>query len=74
LHLSGPAPIPPSSDEEEDGDRQMDADELRDFLEQDILPPNVHQLLDHMQVPCQHASLDELTDAALLLFLLPPAG
>ena len=38
---SGAAPILPNSDEEEDGDRQMDADDLRDYLEQDIVP---HQL------------------------------
>ena len=33
---SGAAPIVPNSDEEEDGDRQMDAIDLRDYLEQDI--------------------------------------
>ena len=38
MHLSGAAPIVPNSDEEEDGDRQMDADDLRDYLEQDIVP------------------------------------
>ena len=41
MHLSGAAPIVPNSDEEEDGYRQMDADDLRDYLEQDIVP---HQL------------------------------
>ena len=39
MYISGTAPILQNSDDEEDGDRQMDADELRDFLEQDILPP-----------------------------------
>ena len=39
--LSGAAPIVPNSDEEEDGDWQMDADDLRDYLEQDTVP---HQL------------------------------
>ena len=38
MHFSGTAPIVQNSDEEEDGDRQMDADDLRDFLEQAILP------------------------------------
>jgi hypothetical protein len=37
LHTS--APILQNSDEDEDGDWQMDADELRDFLEQEILSP-----------------------------------
>ncbi len=36
---SGVPPIVPNSDEEKDGDHQMDADDLRDYLEQDILPP-----------------------------------
>jgi hypothetical protein len=35
LLLSGAAPIVPNSDEEEDGDWQMDADDFRDYLEQD---------------------------------------
>jgi hypothetical protein len=39
LHVTGAPPIVPNSDEEEDGDWQMDADDLRDYLEQDILPP-----------------------------------
>ncbi len=39
MNLSGAPPILPNSDEEEDGDRQMDADDLRDYLEQDILSP-----------------------------------
>ena len=39
LHPSGPVPILQNSDEDEDGDWQMDADELKDFLEKDILPP-----------------------------------
>ena len=39
MHISGTAPTVQNSDEEEDGDRQMDADDSRDFLEQDILPP-----------------------------------
>jgi hypothetical protein len=38
LISSGVPPIVPNSDEEEDGDCQMDADDLRDYLEQDILP------------------------------------
>jgi hypothetical protein len=50
LHLSGAPPILPNSNEEEDGDRQMDADDFRDYLEQDIAPPNVLQLLDHKPV------------------------
>ncbi len=29
----------PNSDDEEDGDWQMDADDLRDYLGQDIIPP-----------------------------------
>jgi hypothetical protein len=33
LHLSGSAPIVQNSDEEEDGDWQMDADDLRDYLD-----------------------------------------
>ena len=41
LLLSGVSPIVPNSDEEEDGDWQMDADDLRDYLEQDTVP---HQL------------------------------
>jgi hypothetical protein len=39
LLISGTAPIVQNSDEDEDGDRHMDPDDLRDFLEQDILPP-----------------------------------
>jgi hypothetical protein len=39
LHLSGALPILPNSDKEEDGDQQMDADDLRDYSEQDIAPP-----------------------------------
>ncbi len=35
MHVTGAPPI----DEEEDGDRQIDADDLRDYLEQDIVPP-----------------------------------
>jgi hypothetical protein len=31
----------------------MDADDLRDYLEQDIVPPNVLKLLDHMPVSFQ---------------------
>ena len=41
MHLSGAAPSVPNSDEEEDGDWQMDADDFRDYLKQDIVP---HQL------------------------------
>ncbi len=41
MHLSGAVPIVPNSDEEEDGDRQMDADDLRDYLEQEIVPPQL---------------------------------
>ncbi len=37
---SGAPPIVPNSDEEEDGDRKMDDDDLRVYLEQDILPPS----------------------------------
>ncbi len=37
--MSGAPPIAPNRDEEEDGDRKMDADDLRDYVEQDILPP-----------------------------------
>jgi hypothetical protein len=39
LQVTGAPPILPNSDEEEDGDQQMDADDLRDYLEQDIVPP-----------------------------------
>ena len=39
MHVTGAPPIVPNSDEEEHGDRQMDADDLRDYLEQDIIPP-----------------------------------
>jgi hypothetical protein len=53
LLSSGAAPIVPNSDEQEDGDRQMHADDLRDYLEQDIVPPNVLKLLDHMPVSFQ---------------------
>ncbi len=38
MHLLGAAPIVSNSDEEEDGDWQMDADDLRDYLEREILP------------------------------------
>ena len=40
MNSSGVPPIVPNSDGEEDGDSQMDADDLRDYLEQDILPPH----------------------------------
>ncbi len=39
--LSGAAPIVPNSDEEADDDWQMDADDLRDYLEQEIVPPQL---------------------------------
>ena len=41
MHVTGAPPIVPNSDEEEDGDWQMDADGLRDYLEQDIVPPHL---------------------------------
>jgi hypothetical protein len=55
LYISGTAPILQNSDEEEDGDWQMDADDLRDFLEQDILPPQHAPDTGPCQVPCQQA-------------------
>jgi hypothetical protein len=42
LISSGAPPTVPNSDEEEDDDWQMDADDLRDYLEQDIVPPQRH--------------------------------
>jgi hypothetical protein len=38
LISSGVPPIIPNSDEKEDGDRQMHADDFRDYLEQYIAP------------------------------------
>jgi hypothetical protein len=43
LHPSGPAPIILNSDEDEDGGWQMDADDMRDYIEQDILAPRAAQ-------------------------------
>ncbi len=39
MHLSGAPPILPNSDEEEDGDWKMDADDLIYYSEQDFVPP-----------------------------------